>query len=118
MNERNEKTMTAHPYPEKVVEAVAKALWDTTPASEVLDWEDIQPEDTRNRRSVYLEKAEAALTALWEASRVDTMAQVDALPHGTLLHTSTGTFMAAGVMADRYRGTHLPAHVIYWGDRG
>lgn len=113
MNERKEQNMTARPYPQTVVEAVAKALWDTAPASAVIDWEDIQPEDTRNRRSDYLEKAHAALSALWEASRVDSLEQLDALPNDAVLLDVTG------VVADDYV-THcivdLPARIIHWGD--
>jgi len=110
--------MTAHPYPQTVVEAVAKALWDTAPASAVIDWEDIQPEDTRNRRSDYLEKAHAALSALWEASRVDTWEELESVPQfasvKAVRHVTPNT--ARGLLSGGRLAHDLPAHVLYWGD--
>ena len=109
--------MSKHPYPKHVIEAVAKALLKSSEPRNTFgaggDWEaaghTIQQE--------FLDHANTALQALWDASRVDDMAQVDALPTGTLLITSTGSFMSATTMSDAFRWTHLPAHVIFWGDK-
>lgn len=58
--------MTAnHPYPAHVVEAVAKALWETAPASQVIGWDDLAPQDSQH--SDYTSKANTALNALWES---------------------------------------------------
>lgn len=109
-----------HPYPQTVVEAVAKELWNTAPASAVIDWEDIQPEDTRNRRSDYLEKAHAALSALWEASRVDTVEQAMQLADDAILWGADDrehdkfTISNANIRCEL--SAVLPAHVIHWGD--
>jgi len=115
--------MSTHPYPRHIIRAVTLAAEDHWEIPWPDSWScacgefETPGTDGQAQRKVLDHITESMLAALWEASRVDTMAQVDALPPGTLLHTSTGTFMASGVMADRYRGTHLPAQVIHWGDR-
>jgi len=105
--------MTNHPYPAHVIERVAKGLWNTTPASGALDWEDLQPEDSINRKDVYLEKANAALQALWDASRIDTIQQLKKVPDFSILVDNEGF----EYKAYEIRNPNIfPAHVLYWGD--
>ena len=84
--------MSNHPYPEHVVEAVQKQM----------DWAG--------------STAQVALQALWDASRVDTLDQLDELDHKIVVIDRTGHVADDYVSRQSIDHTDLPAHVIHWGD--
>lgn len=98
--------MTAHPYPQRVRQAVANEV-----CLQILGKPLVKTGD--QTRHAFLADADQILSALWEASRVDTIEQLDALPYNAAL------IDVNGVVADDYV-THcivdLPAHIIHWGD--
>lgn len=107
--------MTTHPYPHKVVEAVARALLKSGETRGAFgdggDW------DATGYviRSEFMEHANTALTALWEASRVDTKDQLDSLPDHSFIVDESGCCISE--IPDDFNVGYLPAHVLYWGDR-
>lgn len=94
--------MTAHPYPDHVRDAVAAALnGEWNPAYEPI------------LTALFRDYAETALTALWEASRVDTIEQLDAIPDFSSLVDDDGfTYRAYELRNPNV----FPVHVVHWGD--
>lgn len=80
--------MTAHPYPRKVVDAVQKQM----------DWAGAT--------------AEVALSALWEASRVD---DVDQLPDDAVYLNDLGGIGFVGADRNTHMVDHME-HILHWGD--
>ena len=104
---QKENTMSKHPYPDHVRQAIA-----TTIARQVLvmrSWSDL----TKQTLDAFLTDADEVLQALWDASRIDDVEQVDELPNDAVLIDRNRA------VADDYV-THciidLPAHVLHWGD--
>lgn len=93
--------MSEHPYPEHVLDAVEEALRDKL-------YEGALP----------VKLAETALQALWDASRVDTLDELDALDYKAVVIDRTGYVADDFVTHNDIDHSDLPAHVIYWGDRG
>jgi len=91
--------MTAHPYPKKVMECVAVAIFEHYNRSDGLD---ITAVDT----------AEVALSALWEASRVD---DVDQLPDDAVYLNDLGGIGFVGADRNTHMVDHME-HIIHWGD--
>jgi len=110
--------MSDHPYPDYIRQAVA-----TTIARQVLvmrSWSDL----TKQTRDAFLTDADEVLQALWDASRVDSVEQLEALPENAIVHDGYFSY-EKDVYAWRGGGvpyyiTHdemdLPMNIIYWGD--
>ena len=81
--------MTNHPYPEHVVEAVQKQM----------DWAGAT--------------AQVALQALWDASRVDSIEQLESVPDFASLVDGEGfTYRTYELRNPKV----FPVNIIYWGD--
>lgn len=114
--------MTKHRYPSHVVEAVAEALWETAPGSIVTEW----ARTSRSQREGSLRKADAALNALWSASRVNTLRELAELPEESIAIDSyddpAEKFSEDSWVIPGDSGLYpcesvalLPARVIHWG---
>lgn len=70
--------MTAHPYPQKVVEAVARALLKSSEGRDAFgaggDWE----ATGYVIRSEFMEHANTALNTLWRADQLTTISAIEA----------------------------------------
>lgn len=102
-----------HPYPAHVVEAVAEQLTAIfKPFSDQVRFKDM----AESTQDVYRRNASMALTALWEASRVDTIEQLEALPNDAIVIDSNGFWIETVLEApSEFDDEDYPAHVIYWG---
>lgn len=113
MNERSEQNMNTHPYPHKVVEAVARALLKSGETRGGFgaggDW------DATGYvvRSEFMEHANTALTALWEASRV---VDTDQIPDDAVYMNDLGGIGFVGSDRDTCEVNRME-HIIYWGDQ-
>ena len=99
-----------HPYPEHVVEAVARGMY----ADDCKDYNQLDP--SADAHPGYYEYAESALAALWEASRVDTLDQLAQLPGDEVI---LGQDYWLGYTPDaqfQLKTDDLPAYVLHWGD--
>ena len=102
---QKENTMSNHPYPDHVVEAVAEAMGRSRTG-----------EDWGRFKEHFIERTHVALQALWDASRVDTLDQLDELDHKIVVIDRTGHVADDYVSRQDIDHTGLPAHVIHWGD--
>ncbi|MDN6679451.1 MAG: hypothetical protein L0L17_07115, partial [Yaniella sp.] len=81
--------MTAHPYPQKIRQTVAETV-----ARQILvmkEWGDL---DSQTQHA-FLTDADEILAALWEASRVGTLEQLEKLPRDVALIDRHGLFETA-----------------------
>jgi len=97
-----------HPYPQTVVEAVAKGINPEAFAERL----GRHPDDIRYAQSRAMQRAEGALSALWEASRVD---DVDQLPDDAVYLNDLGGIGFVGADRNTHMVDHME-HIIHWGD--
>ena len=102
--------MSKHPYPEHIRDKVALGLF----AADCEDNPELDPNEEPHPG--YYEYADTALQALWDASRVDTLDQLDELDHKIVVIDRTGHVADDYVSRHDIDHTDLPAHVIHWGD--
>ena len=104
-----------HPYPEHIRQAVAGQF------AGLLGY--VFNELPDHDQDLFRRNADMILTALWDASRVDTVEQLDALPDEAVIND--GYFTQTKDVNQWTGGFHqfanndqidLPVHVIYWGD--
>jgi|SRR5690625_1889029 len=95
--------MTAHPYPQHVMESVATAIFDHYNAWDGLD-------------ITVVATAEIALSALWEASRVDTVEQLGQLHDYAYIIDANGYWGDKEDYLEESDPAAWPMRVIYWGD--
>lgn len=96
------------PYPTQIVEAVAKGINPEAFAERL----GRHPDDIRYAQSRAMQRAEGALSALWEASRV---VDVDQLPDDAVYLNDLGGIGFVGAA----RGTcevDRMEHILHWGD--
>lgn len=101
--------MSKHPYPEHVVEAVAKRLAKQRFIQEPFD--ELSDHDKKS----LVNDTSGLLQALWESSRIDSVEDAKKLPAGTKLINDKGIFVAEAVRHYDFYAEEFPAHVIYWG---
>ena len=111
MNEGKDQSMTVHPYPQKIRQAVAETV-----ARQILvmkDWRDL---DSQTQHA-FLTDADEILAALWEASRVDTLEQLEKLPRDVALIDRHGRVESDYAGTNNIDSGDLPAHIMHWGDQ-
>ena len=100
---QKENTMSKHPYPEHVVEAVAEAMGKSRTGE---DWGRFQ--------EYFIEHTHVALQALWDASRVD---DLHGLPDRAIYVDEHG---GVGIVGRARQPGHCdmnqPSTILYWGD--
>lgn len=102
--------MTDHPYPKRVVEAVASTL--AVQHGYTLPYSDLNS----RHKNLLDSSAQSILQALWDASRVEHPGQVESIPGDTILTTPDNRAVSAQTMQWVVRPADYPAHVIFWGD--
>lgn len=104
--------MTAHQYPPHIVGAVAEGI-NPEAFAELLGR---HPDDIRYAQSRAMQRAEAALTALWEASRVDAFGDLAGLPGSAIIANRQGNTASLNDFLG-IQEVGSPAHIIHWGDQ-
>lgn len=100
--------MTAHPYPQKIRQAVANEV-----CLQILGKPLVKTGD--QTRHAFLTDADQILTALWEASRID-YGDLQDLPDDAVIQTAQGQTLFVSFLKHLHSIDDYPAAVIHWGD--
>lgn len=99
-----------HPYPNHIIDAVANVLsQEFHSAYEIGSFDDLTVYD----QDTYKDKASYVLRTLWDASRIDSIEQLEQVPPFSILVDDSGLEYGAYEIRNP---NIFPLHVIFWSD--